>query len=139
MPAPHPIELRERAVRAYERGEGSFDEVSARFEVARRALQRWVARHRETGSAAPLPRAGGNHSQVDMALLEKLIVEGGDATSHELTAAYNKSVSRSERVHRSSIQRALWRAGYVFKKKSFVRRSSSVPTSKRSAPTSSDG
>jgi transposase len=106
--------------------------VAARFEVARCALQRWVKRHRETGSVEPMPRGGGNVSPVDLTLLEKVVSESGDATSHELTAAYNRRVARVDRVHRSSIQRALRRAGYVFKKKSFIRPSSSAPMSKKS-------
>ena len=129
MPAPHPIELRERAVRAYEGGNESFEEVAARFSVAVRALQRWVYLKRETGTVAPRPRGGGNYSNVNISLLEKLLAGAGDATSHELTAAYNRAVKRTERVHRSSVQRALWRAGYVFKKKSFVRRSKTDQTS----------
>jgi len=138
MPAPHPIELRARAVRAYESGNESYEEVAARFEVARRALQRWVQLSRETGSVDPRPRGGGRKSVVDMALVERLLSDSGDATSHELTAAYNRAIGRAGRVHRSSIQRALWRAGFVFKKNSFVRPSKSVRMSKKSAFVSSD-
>jgi transposase len=137
MASPHPIELRERVVRAYERGDESYDVVAERFDVARSALQRWVKRHRETGSVEPKPRGGGNPSPVDVVLLEKLVAETGDATSHELTAAYNGRVERSSRVHRSSIQRALWRAGYVFKKNAYVRQSRAGRRSSRSAPASS--
>ena len=138
MPAPHPIELRERAVRAYESGNDSYEEVAVQFSVAVRALQRWVYLKRETGTVTPRPRGGGNYSNVDIALLEKLLADAGDATSHELTAAYNRAVKRSDRVHRSSVQRALWRAGYVFKKNSFVRQSKNDRTSSRSERASSD-
>ena len=132
MPAPHPIELRERAVRAYESGSDSYVAVAERFEIAARALQRWVKMKRETGSSAPRPRGGGNWSPVDLKLLEKLVADGRDATTHELTSTYNQRVGRRGRVHRSSIHRALRRAGYVFKKKSYVRQSATDPTSNKS-------
>jgi len=129
MPGPLPIELRERVVAAYEASHESYDAIAAQFGVARRALQRWVKLKRETDSVAPRPRGGGNFSQVDVPLLEKIVAETRDATSHELTADYNARVPRRQRVHRSSIQRALRRAGFVFKKNAYVRRSKTGPTS----------
>ena len=38
--------LRKRAVRAYERGAGSYAQLAALFEVDHRTLERWVARWR---------------------------------------------------------------------------------------------
>ena len=139
MPGPLPIELRERVVAAYEASHESYDAIAAQFGVARRALQRWVKLKRETNSVAPRPRGGGNFSPVDVPLLEKIVAETRDATSHELTADYNARVRRSDRVHRSSIQRALRRAGFVFKKNAYVRPNKIGQTSKRSERTISDG
>jgi transposase len=136
MPAPHPIELREIAVRAYESAGESFSVVASRFGIARRALQRWVKQQRETESVAPRPRGGGNPSPVDVTILAAIVVELGDATTYELTAAYNRRVGRARRVHRSSVQRALRRAGYVFKKNAYVRSNKHAPTSSRNEPSS---
>jgi transposase len=133
MPGPLPVELRERVVAAYESGRESYDVIAAQFGVARRALQRWVALKRETKSVAPRPRGGGNFSPVDVGLLEKIVANGKSATSHEISADYNAQVPRRDRVHRSSIQRALRRAGFVFKKKGYVRSSSRDLTSNKSA------
>jgi transposase len=72
MPAPHPIELRERVVRAYERSGESILVVAARFGVASAALQRWLRRKREADTVAPRERGGGNPSPVDVALLTSL-------------------------------------------------------------------
>ncbi len=138
MPGPLPIELRERVVAAYESGRESYDVVAEQFGVARRALQRWVALKRETKSVAPRPRGGGNFSPVDIALLEKIVATGASATSHEISADYNAQVARRDRVHRSSIQRALRRAGFVFKKNAYVRSSNLGLTSKKSAGDFSD-
>lgn len=132
MPAAYPIELRERAVRAYESGSESYAVVAERFCVAIRALQRWVQLFRTTRSVVPLPRGGGNPSPIDLPVLEAVIAERRDATSFELTAEYNRRVSQDRRVHRSSVHRALRRAGYVFKKNSYVRPSRRGPTSSRS-------
>jgi transposase len=132
MPAPYPIELRGRAVRAYESGSESYAVVAERFSVAIRPLQRWVQLFRRTGSVSPLPRGGGNPSPIEVVVLEAVIAERGDATSFELTTEYNRRVSRDRRVHRSSVHRALRRAGYVFKKNSYVRPSSRGLTSSRS-------
>ena len=132
MPAPYPIELRERAVRAYESGSESYAVVAERFSVAIRPLQRWVQLFRVTGGVSPLPRGGGNPSPIDLPVLEAVIAERGDATSFELTAEYNRRVSRDRRVHRSSVHRALRRAGYVFKKNSYVLPSRRGLTSSRS-------
>jgi len=139
MPAPYPIELRERAVQAYESGSESYGVVAERFCVAIRPLQRWVRLWRDTGTVAPKPRGGGNHSPIEMVVLEAVIAELGDATSFELTAEYNRRVARGRRVHRSSVHRALGRAGYVFKKNSYVRQSRRGRTSSKSAFASSGG
>lgn len=105
MPNPYPRELRERAVRAYEAGEGTQEEIAERFTVSIPSLQRWVRRSRETGSIAALPKAGGWVSQVDLKLLESLVHKAPDSTVQELTRTYNKRAPRSARAHRSS---SLW-------------------------------
>ena len=116
MPNPIAIDLRERAVRAYETGHASHVAVAERFGVNPWSLLRWVARGRETGSVAPLPRGGGWTSPVERPVLEAVVQDTPDATTAELTRTYNRRVDLARRVHRSSILRALRRWGYVFKK-----------------------
>ena len=103
MPNPFPIELRERAVSAYESGDASHTSVAAQFGVNPWTLLRWVIRRRETGSVAPWAKGGGQTSPVDMALLEEIVRATRDATTEELTREYNGRVTRGRRVHRSSI------------------------------------
>jgi hypothetical protein len=62
-----------------------------------------------------------------------------DATTDELTKAYNAQRPKAHRVHRSSILRALQRQGYVFKKNGHDRRSRIVRTSARSETPSNAG
>ncbi len=116
MPNPFPIALRERAVHAYEAGEGSHTEVAERFSLNPWTLLRWIVRRRETGTVAPLARSGGRTSPIARDVLHAVVGETPDATTEELTREYNGRVPRAQRVHRSSILRALHRSGYVFKK-----------------------
>jgi transposase len=132
----HPRQLRERAVRAYEAGEGSYEDVALQFHVGTATLERWVKLHRQTGSVEPKPPGGGNFSPVDITVLQAEVSVKPDATTFELTAAYNRKVGRARRVHRSSIQRALQRAGYVFKKNGRVLRSETVLMCNDGAPRS---
>lgn len=134
MPNPYPSELRERAVRAYEAGEGSYESVAEGFEISISSLLRWVIRTRATGDVAPLPKRGGWHSPVQIAVLDAVIAERADATGEEMRRAYNRRVPRGARVSRSSIVRAVQRAGYVLKKNADGRVKSTGPTSARNAP-----
>src|ERR1700677_3302310 len=123
MAAPYPNELRQRAVNSYESGEGTQEEIAERFCICRRTLVQWLRRKANTGEVGPEPPGGGNYSPVDMKVLQALVQKRPDATSFEIAAAYNRKVARNFRVHRSSILRALERAGFVFKKNGFVQRS----------------
>ena len=75
MPNPLPIELRERAVRAYADGTESCEVVAERLSLNPWTLLRWIGRQRETGSVAPLPRGGGRVSPVDISVLETVVRE----------------------------------------------------------------
>lgn len=128
-----PIGIRERAVRAYMAGEGTYREIAERFSIGTRTLQEWVALYRKTGSVKPKPKRGGNRSHVDLIVLETVLRERPDAVIDELRSAYNQRVPRRARAHRSSILRALHRRGYVFKKNVPGPQSSTDRTSKKSA------
>ena len=116
MPNPYDVALRERAVRAYESGEGSYKALAALFKVAHRTLERWVARWRVTGSVAPRPKGGGWQGPIDLEMLQRVVRESPDAPLRELCRTYNRRVSRAQRTTRASFHRALKRAGFVLKK-----------------------
>ena len=125
-----PRGLRERAVRAYESGAGSYLVVAARFGIGYRTLQDWVLMHRKTGSLEAKPKGGGNPSPVDLDVLRAVLRDRPDAIVDEIRTMYNARVAKAARVHRSSILRALHRLGLVFKKNVRGPRSKTVPTSK---------
>ena len=139
MPNPYPTALRERAVRAYETGAETYGEIAARFSVGLNTLVRWVQRSRRTGSVAPTAKGGGWRSPVDLAVLHAVVQRQPDQTTDELTRAYNRQAPAPQRVHRSSILRALQRSGYVFKKNGRARRNTIVRRSKPTGARSSAG
>jgi len=138
MGNPYPVELRERAVRAYESSADTYEEVAGRFSIGLATLVRWVQRQRRTGTIDPLAKGGGWTSPVDVDVVRQLIDARPDQTTGELTRAYNR-VAPNGRVHRSSIWRALRRLGYVSKKNGLARRNRTAPASKPSARRSSTG
>lgn len=116
MAEAHPIALRERVVRAYESGEGSYPTIAARFRVGVASVRRWVAQFRDVGHVVPRKKGGGTHSDVSVKELEAILDKHPDANAGEITAAYNVGRRGKARRHASSIKRALHRAGYVVKK-----------------------
>jgi transposase len=134
MPDPHPLELRERVVACYEAGEGSYRVVAERFALGEATVKRWVWLKQRQGSVAPRPKGGGTPSSVSPDELERLIDELRDPTANELTAAYNRSRRGRDRIHVSSMKRALHRCGYVVKKNADGRWRVFVPTLSLRAP-----
>ena len=116
MSEPHSVELRRRVVEAYERGEGSYAAVAAKFQVGEASAKRWVWQFRDLGHLTPKKKGGGTPSDVSVKELEGILDRLGDANAGELTAEYNRGRRGKERRHVSSIKRALYRGGYVVKK-----------------------
>ena len=133
MSNPHPTELRLRAVRAHEAGQGSYSTVAARFSVGEASVKRWVWRYRSDGTVEPRPGAGGNRSGITSAELDAILGRLGDATAGEITVEFNRRRRGRSRVHVSSIKRALHRYGYVVKKNGSDRSNSYGLTSRPSA------
>ena len=130
------VELRERAVRAYRRGEGTLVEVAAMFAVDGRTLQRWMAHERATGSLIPRPKAGGWRCPIALPLLHAVIATAPDATVAELCWEDNRRAARTAQTTATSFGRAMHREGYVLKNNGLGRVKSIGPTSKRRVPRS---
>jgi transposase len=116
MSQAYDVEFRERAVAAYQAGEGGYHDLARVFDVGYRTLQRWVAQERATGSVAPKPAAGGWRCPIDMNVLEAVVGEAPDDTIAELCRTYNRRVPRAARTTRTSFGRAMRRADFVLKK-----------------------
>ena len=110
------VDLRERVVGAWERGEGTQEEVAARFGVGVASVVRWVALKRETGSLKPRPKPGRQRTLTEehRALLLQLAKAQGDRTREDLA---DELVERGgPRVSVATIGRELKRAGWTRKK-----------------------
>jgi transposase len=129
MPNPYSLELRTRAVTAYESGAGTYEMVAEQFIIGSATVKRWVARLRAKGHVQPERKGGGTPSQIALPELEAIVARLHDATAGEIAAEYNRGRRGRARRHVSSIKRALYRAGYVVKKNASGRWSSSAPTS----------
>ena len=134
MPNPWDEMVRRRAVRAYEAGEGGYDELAALFEIGARTLQRWVHEYRAEGTLTPKPKGGGWRSPILLPLLHALVAEAPDATCAELCWAYNRRAPVAHQTTFTSLWRALRRAGYVLTTNGRAQLNSTDRTSSRSAP-----
>src|SRR4051794_10788671 len=116
MPRAYSSDLRERALDAYEGGEGSQSEVARRYRVGERTLSGWLKTAREEGRRSPKPRRGGTKPVGgEAATLAGLVAERNDATLAEYAdlLADRTGVRRSA----SALCRALRALGLVRKKR----------------------
>ena len=128
------IDLRERAVAAYERGEMSEGKVAALFGIGEASLRRWRRKKRETGSVAAAPHGGGQPRLLTaeaLVQLRDLVARQSDLTDTEFIEAFVKLGGR--RVSPATMNRYLRRLGLTRKKSSSSRPSNSRRGSKRSA------
>jgi transposase len=119
------VDLRERVVAFYARGETTEHETAALFGVGEATVRRWRRLKRETGSVEPKPVAGGNPARVQgegELLLCELVQDHPDSTIEELTEAFARASGGP--ISTSSMSRALARLGLT-RKKSLSARSSS--------------
>jgi transposase len=116
MPRPYSTDLRERALAAYEAGEGSQARVAERYRIGERTLSGWLKAAREEGRRGPKPRGGGRAPVGGAgAALAELVAERNDATLAEYAdlLAARTGVRRSP----SALCRALEALGLVRKKR----------------------
>ena len=111
------MKVRAAIVHAHREDGLTYAEVAELLGIGVATVNRVLRRFRETGSVAPKPRGGGNWSPIQgkvAKLLESIVTEMPDATVAELTDAL---VTRGGiATSRSSVQRALERAGFSRKK-----------------------
>ena len=72
MAQPHPIELRQRLIEAYERGEGGYVLLARRFAIGEATAKRWVWRYHKEGHVQPRAKGGGVRSDVSLEELEMI-------------------------------------------------------------------
>ncbi len=121
-------EVRQRAIAAYETGQGTQAQVARLYGIDISTFQRWLKRYRESGRAEPLPR-GHNPPALDeakMQQLDALVQRSPDATLAQLREMLGVGCSAV------AIHNALKRLGYRYKKNATGQR-----TRTRRCPTAS--
>lgn len=81
------LDLRQRVVAAYEKGNSSLAEVAEQFNVGQTFVKKMLRQHRETGSVALLAHGGGRQaalSEKEHRLLRQKVKEQPDISLAEL-------------------------------------------------------
>lgn len=86
-------DLRERVVASIESGEYNIPQAARRYKVSEPSIERWLARHRKTGSCAPLPHGGGPARKLATAeaAIRAAVKVQPDATLLELCETVEKA------------------------------------------------
>jgi transposase len=112
------VDLRERAVAAYKRGDGGQAEIAARFGIGESSLRRWLKRERETGAVGPtVDFRHGPPPKIEVAnmrVLEELLRAFPDATNTELAERMQERTGLV--VSASTISRSIAILGWTRKK-----------------------
>lgn len=117
MAAPLSNDIRERVVAAYEAGEGTYDQLAARFSVGLATVSRLLRSQRERGNVDPRPRGGGMRPKIaveELRLLKRIVASAPDLTAAELACLWTERTGTE--LSRAAMQRALQRAGLTRKK-----------------------
>ena len=119
MPAPYSIDIRKRVIDAIKEGEQSKPEIAKRFSVSYHFVRSLWFHYQETGSVEPKQVGGYTLPKVDKAGEKQLKIwldEKPDLTLIELCDKYDQHFK--VKMGKSSMDRALNRAGISVKKKS---------------------
>jgi transposase len=126
---PHPDKIRVAVVRAVEQKGMTYAETADMLGIGVASVNRILRRHRETGSVAPKPKAGGRTSPIVNEVadeLEELVRATPDATIQEMLDALVASTGVATSL--SAMKRALHRLGFSRKKRSSSRPSATKRT-----------
>jgi len=112
---------RKKAIKAYEAGHGTQNEVARMYGICLRTFQRWWRQYRRDGSTKPGQR--GHRRAVyqgkGLKRLERYLQKYPDATLEELREKTGKKCSLM------AVHRAIIRLGYSYKKNAVGQRTKS--------------
>jgi transposase len=122
MATPYSQDLRDRVLRAYDRGMKT-KQIAETFDVSPAWARRVKQRRRETGETSHRPMGGPGITIVDREQLASLVREHPDATLAELRVLLGVQCALS------TLCKALKQMGLSFKKKRSMRRNATARTS----------
>lgn len=113
------MDLRERIAKAISSKEESYPLIAERYCVGVASVVRIARRVRQNETLQPRPRSGGVCKLTDKhhQWLNKQIEQQPFVSSYELSDAYNQRFP-DNKVHRSTILRAIHQLGLSYKKNS---------------------
>lgn len=113
------LDLRQKIVAAYQRGEGTIDEIASLFSVGPTFVKKMLRLHREGSDLSPLPHAGGHTPKLSdkhLQMIRAEIARNNDATAQQLRELLRKRASVE--VSQPTISRTLARLNLRRKKNS---------------------
>ena len=117
MPAPHPPEIRQRVIDAYDNGEGTYVDIARRFSVGEASVSRWLGLHRSTGNVDAKPTGGNRRPDLPadvQSTILLLVRDEANWTTEEISAQIKDEFGLV--VDRERIGRFLRRSGFSFKR-----------------------
>jgi transposase len=132
MAAPYSIDLRLRAVKAYESGESSQQEIAKLFDIGIATFVRYWKRYKETGDVKASEYKRGRQPAVDeyqILCIKELVLQHPDASLSELCRRYNRA--RNKKIGITIMFRAIHKLGFRRKKKSLYAAQQDTPEVKK--------
>lgn len=116
MGAPVSVDLRQRAVQAVLKEEGSCRQIAVRFAINHTSLSRWVKQFKETNTVEPKKGPGRKFKlgEDEMNIIFDIVEKNPDATIHEIKDKFNEL--SPIHLQPSSIHNYLVRLGLTRKK-----------------------
>lgn len=111
------LDLRQKVVAAYQRGEGTIDEIAELFSVGPTFVKKMLRLHREGSDLSPLPHGGGHTPKLSdkhLQMIRAEIARNNDATAEQLRELLRKRASVE--VSQPTISRTLARLNLRRKK-----------------------
>ena len=115
---PYSLDLRQRVLDAWQRGEGSQRQLAARFSVHLTFVRNLLRLYRQSGSLQPRPHGGGRRALADDPVLERLaqmVAQRPDDTLDE--HRQRLAAQGGPLMSRATLARALQRLKLTVKKK----------------------
>jgi transposase len=120
MPGPYSLDLRKKAVSAWEEGRGTQNEIAAQFGIGYRTLKDWLSRKRTTGDVKPTEHIHRGPlpliEEKGLLFIKTLVEKKPDITISELRQSYAKKFK--VRVAQGTMSKALKKLNLRRKKKS---------------------
>ncbi len=114
---PHSLEVRTKAIGAYETGDLTQEEIAKYFKISISSFKRWWKKYNNNESIEPILDKSGRPSRIDekgLMLIKKWITANPSITLAELCAAYEKKYKAY--IGDSIMSRAVIKLKFSYKK-----------------------